>query len=372
MDRLKKVAITGVIGIVVNMILGLIKIVVGTASNSIAIISDAVNNFTDSVSSVVTIITLLFVKKGATEKHPFGFGRVEYFSGLIISVLVLVTGIEFLISSVEKIISPEETVYTTTALVMLVVAIVGKIFLGLYTRGVGKKENAPSLIASGQDALSDAIITAVTLAGAIITLVFDVNLDGYLGVVVSLFVLKSGLEIVSDVIGKLMGERPDTELADQIMEDIMSKEGIIGAYDLILHNYGPNVYIGNVNVELDEGMTIKEAYQITKPLNMEVFEKHGVFLFIGFYAVNTTDGEFAKKREFVRDNIESIDDVLQIHAFYVDEVKKYISFDVVVSFKCKEQNALIKKIIKIIKSEYPEYEVVPNIDKDYSLSKVEK
>ena len=368
--RFKDIIITSVIGIFVNVALGLVKIFVGTIANSVAVISDAVNNFSDSISSLVTIIAMAISGRGATRKHPFGFGRIEYFSSIVISVIVLITGAEFLIESVKKIIHPEATSYTALTLILLVVAIVTKILLGLFTKGRGKKLNSPNLIASGQDALSDAIITGVTLLAAIVAFIKpDLHIDGWVGALVSLFVIKAGLDILLDVVSKLVGERPDIELADKIKDEILATEGVLGAFDLILHNYGPNVFIGDVNLELDEKMTIDEAYVRLKPLNVKILQEYGVFMYFGIYSVNTTDEEIAEMREFVYKLVDDIDDILQIHAFYVNKERKFMSFDVVYDFDCKDQYAVQKHLRSAIHEKYPEYRVEMVPDKDYTLSR---
>ncbi|MBQ6752476.1 MAG: cation transporter [Clostridia bacterium] len=368
--RFKDIIITSVIGIFVNVALGLVKIFVGTIANSVAVISDAVNNFSDSVSSLVTIIAMAISGRGATRKHPFGFGRIEYFSSIVISVIVLITGAEFLIESIKKIIHPEATSYTALTLILLVVAIVTKILLGLFTKGRGKKLNSPNLIASGQDALSDAIITGVTLLAAIVAFIKpDLHIDGWVGALVSLFVIKAGLDILLDVVSKLVGERPDVELADKIKGEILATEGVLGAFDLILHNYGPNVFIGDVNLELDEKMTIDEAYVRLKPLNVKILREYGVFMYFGIYSVNTTDEEIAEMREFVYKLVDEIDDILQIHAFYVNKERKFMSFDVVYDFDCKDQYAVQKHLRSVINEKYPEYRVEMVPDKDYTLSR---
>ena len=368
--RFKDIIITSVIGIFVNVALGLVKIFVGTIANSVAVISDAVNNFSDSVSSRVTILAMAISGRGATRKHPFGFGRIEYFSSIVISVIVLITGAEFLIESIKKIIHPEATSYTALTLILLVVAIVTKILLGLFTKGRGKKLNSPNLIASGQDALSDAIITGVTLLAAIVAFIKpDLHIDGWVGALVSLFVIKAGLDILLDVVSKLVGERPDVELADKIKGEILATEGVLGAFDLILHNYGPNVFIGDVNLELDEKMTIDEAYVRLKPLNVKILREYGVFMYFGIYSVNTTDEEIAEMREFVYKLVDEIDDILQIHAFYVNKERKFMSFDVVYDFDCKDQYAVQKHLRSVINEKYPEYRVEMVPDKDYTLSR---
>lgn len=369
MDRMKKVVTVSIVGIFVNVALGVIKIIVGNAANSVAVTSDAVNNFADSISSLVTIITMIIVGKGATRKHPFGFGRVEYFSSIIISVLVLFTGGEFMVESIKHIIHPVATNYGNVALVLLVVAILAKIFLGLYTRRQGKKANSPNLVASGQDALSDAILTGVTFVGALLSRFAHWNIDGWIGAIVSIFVLKSGLEILLDVVNKLLGDRPDAKLGDMIMKEITATPGIIGAYDLILHNYGPNIFIGNVNVELDEQLSIRDAYEIVKPLSVKIANEYGVFMYFGFYAVNTTDKKTMEMNQKVKDILMKEPDVLQVHAFYVEQDKKFMSFDVVLDFNVKDQLAKEKTIRDKVHSLFPDYEVEMVFDKDYTLSR---
>lgn len=369
-SRFKKIIVTSVVGILVNVLLGVLKIVVGTVAHSVAVISDAVNNFGDSISSLVTIIAMIISGKVATRKHPFGFGRIEYFSSMIISVLILITGGEFLIESIKKIVHPQATSYTAVTLVLLVVAIIAKILLGIYTKRFGKKYNSPNLIASGQDALSDAIITGVTLLAAIVSLIWpNLHIDGWVGAVVSVFVLKSGLEILLDVISKLLGDRPSVELADQIMDEILKTEGIHGAYDLILHNYGPNVFIGDVNLELEDTLTIEEAYIITKPLNIRIFNEYGVFMYFGFYSVNTKDPEIVAMREYLENYVEDMKDILQIHAFYVNKEKKIMSFDVVFDFDCKDQYSVEQDLRRSMQERFPGYQVEMVPDKDYTLSR---
>lgn len=368
--RFKDIVVTSVIGIVVNIALGIIKVLVGTIANSVAVISDAVNNFADSLSSLVTIIAMAISGKGATKKHPFGFGRIEYLSSIIIAVIVLLSGAEFLKESILKILHPQATSYNTVTLVLLIIAILAKIVLGLYTKRSGTKLNSPNLIASGQDALSDAVITGVTLLAAVVSLIKpDLHIDGWVGALVSLFVLKAGLEILLDVISKLLGERPSIELADQIMEVILAEEGVIGAYDLILHNYGPNVFIGDVNLELAEDMTIREAYQMVKPLNVRILRDYGVFMYFGFYSVNTSDEEVREMRETLTEKALSYDDVLQIHAFYVDKEKKFMSFDIVFDFDCKDQYAIEEELKVFLQERYPGYTVAMIPDRDFTLSR---
>ena len=368
MERMKRIIRTSIIGVFINILLGLIKILVGMKSNSISIISDAVNNFSDSIASIITIATTKLASKPATKKHPFGYGRVEFFSGGIIASIVIVTGVEFLTSSVKKIINPSSTSYNNFAFIMLVFAILAKIGLGLYTKKVGKSEEAPSLVASGQDALSDSIITGVTLIGAIITMIFNINLDGWLGVLVSIVVLKSGIEMLWDIISKLLGEREDVELARQIMREIKEHDGIIDAHDLILNNYGPNTYIGMLNVELEDKMTIKEAYSIVKPIQIKIMEKYSTVVYIGFYSVNTCDPKIVSMQNRVKEILTKHEHILQIHAFSVYYESNIMSFDIVVDFDCKDYDGLKKEVFELLKDEFGSYDIKISLEKDFSFS----
>ena len=211
-----------------------------------------------------------------------------------------------------------------------------------------------------------------TLAAAVVNLIFpDLHIDGWVGVLVSIFVIKGGLEILFDVISKLMGERPSLEQADKIMNEIMSTPGILGAYDLAIHNYGPDTFIANVNLELDENMTMDEAYRLVKPLQIRFLKEFGIFVYFGFYSVNTSDPEIAEMRQTMTDYALSFKDVLQVHAFYVDKEKKFMSFDVVYSFDADDEEEIASKIRKYAEEKYPGYECLTTPDRDFTLSRDE-
>lgn len=368
MDRYKKIIMASIIGVIANILLGIMKVIVGVSSNSIAIISDAVNNFSDSISSLVSIVTIKVSSMGATKRHPFGFGRVEHFSGAIISIIVIVTGVEFLTSSVSRIFSPIETSFSSVSLILLFVAVISKIILGKYTKNIGETENAPTLIASGQDALGDAIITSVTLLGAIFTRLTSINLDGYIGIVVSLFLLKAGIEMLWGIISSLLGERNDIELARTIVNKLKSADGIIGAYDLALHNYGPNIYVGDVNVELPDTMTIQEAYVMLKPIRHNIFEEYGVILYVGFYSVNTSDERVMAIEKRVKEIALSHPMILQLHGFIIYDKLNIMSFDIIADFECKKLGELKNELIELMQSEFGSYNIKITMERDFSFS----
>ncbi|MBQ1169044.1 MAG: cation transporter, partial [Bacteroidales bacterium] len=248
MDRNSQIIRTSVIGIVANVLLAAFKAVVGIIASSVAIVMDAVNNLSDALSSVITIVGTKLSQRPADRKHPFGFGRIEYFSAIIIAVIVLSAGITSLIESVKKIFNPTEPTYTTATLIVIVVAIVVKLILGWFVKKKGKQLRSDALIASGSDALFDAIITAATLVSAGVMLIWGISLDGYLGALISILIIKAGIEMLASPVNELLGAKVSPELVKEIRQEIMGFDGVRGVYDIILHNYGPEVMIGSLHI----------------------------------------------------------------------------------------------------------------------------
>ena len=255
MNRSAQIIRTSIVGIVTNVLLAAFKALVGFLSSSIAIVMDAVNNLSDALSSVITIIGTKLSQRPADRKHPFGYGRVEYFSAILIAVIVLSAGITSLIESVKKIIEPTEPSYTTTTLIVIVVAIVVKLLLGWYVKRQGIRLKSDALTASGSDALFDAVITLATLVSAGVMLLWGVSLDGILGTLISAVIIKAGIEMLASPVGELLGSRVSPELVAEIKKEVMAYDEVHGVYDIILHNYGPEVMIGSLHVSVDEAWT---------------------------------------------------------------------------------------------------------------------
>ena len=249
-SREKTIIRTSIIGIIANVLLAAFKAVVGLMANSIAIVLDAVNNISDAGSSLITIVGTKLAGREPDKKHPFGYGRIEYLSAMIISVIVLYAGISSLIESVKKIIHPQAADYSALSLIIVAAAVVVKILLGRYVKRVGQRVNSDSLINSGQDASLDSIISASTLAAAAIYLIFHISLEAWLGAVISIVIIKSGIEMLRDTISKILGEHNDLELARQIRQTITGFDGVQGVYDLVLNNYGPDNWNGSVHIEI--------------------------------------------------------------------------------------------------------------------------
>lgn len=361
--REKQITRTSVIGIVANIFLAGFKALVGLLSHSIAIVLDAVNNLTDALSSVITILGVKLAKRRPDEKHPFGYGRIEYFSAVLIAAIVLAAGATSLIESVKKIIHPEAPDYSVVTLIIVAVAVVVKLVLGRYVKAQGEKYNSEALVASGSDASFDAIISASTLVGALINLLFHLNLDGIIGAVISVFILKAGLEMLMDSVSDIMGARPDSEITKEIRETVTAVPGVLGAYDLILHNYGPDQAIGSIHVEAPDDLDGKSLHGITKAIQTAVLEKFHVFLTVGFYAVD-------QSRKADREAIEAVckqhPGVLGIHGLFFDDEKKCLNFDVLTDFTVRDRAGLIQALQQELAPKFAGYAIIINFDTNYT------
>jgi cation diffusion facilitator family transporter len=363
-NREKTIVKTSIIGIVTNLFLVGFKAFVGLVSNSIAVILDAVNNLSDALSSIVTIIGAKLGAKQPDKKHPLGYGRIEYLSSMIVAALVLYAGITSLVESVKKIITPEPAEYNTVSIIIISVAIVVKLILGMYVKKKGKKVNSGALTASGSDALFDAILSASVLASAIVYLIWHVSLEAYVGVVIAGFIIKAGIEMMIETLNDIIGKREDAETTKQLKEIICSEEEVLGAYDVTLFNYGPNKNYGSVHVELPDTLQVDDVDRITRRIQQNVFRKTGIILTgIGVYSFNTSGDEAAAMRNAIQKIVMEHDWALQMHRFYADTEKKTLRFDVVLSFDVDRREA-IETLHREICEAYPAYEVqvVPDVD----------
>lgn len=355
---------TSIIGIVANIFLAAFKALVGVMSNSIAIILDAVNNLSDALSSVITIVGTKLAGKMPDREHPLGHGRVEYLSALLVAAIIIYAGLTSLHESIIKIIHPEKAEYNTITLVILVVAIIVKFFLGRYVKATGEKVNSSALVASGADASFDAIISTSVLASAIIYIAFGISLEAFVGVLISVIIVKAGWEMMSDTLDDILGRRPDRELSVGIKRIICEEPEVRGAYDLVLNNYGPNKFLGSVHVELPDVMTVEEVDNLTRRIQEKVFKETGVVLTgVGVYSYNTKDDEAARIRNHVLELVKTHDWALQLHGFYVNTTTKEMRFDVVLSFDIPHTEGT-EIIYREVLDAYPEYTIQISADVD--------
>ena len=358
---------TSIIGILANVFLAAFKAVVGLASNSIAIVMDAVNNVSDAASSVITIVGTKLAGKEPDRKHPFGYGRIEYLSAMIISMLVLYAGVTAFVESVKKIIEPDTPDYSAATLIIVAVAVVVKIVLGRYVKRVGEKVNSDSLVNSGEDATLDSVISASTLVAAAIYLIFHVSLEAWLGAVIALVIIKSGIEMLRDTLSRILGERADAELAREIRETVTGYPEVSGAYDLVLHNYGPDSYNGSVHIEVPDTLSADDLDKLLRKITLDVVQKHNVILTaIGVYSINTKNPEAVKAREKVTAIVMSHEHVLQIHGFYYDQPEKMIRFDIIVSFSAPDRHRVYREVCEAVQAAYPDHTLQVVMDTDFS------
>ena len=363
-DREKLIVRTSVIGIITNILLAAFKAAVGLISHSIAVVLDAVNNLSDALSSLITIIGTKLSAKLPDKKHPLGYGRIEYLTALVVAALVLYAGVTSLVESVKKIIHPETADYSIVSLVIIAVAVVVKLLLGRYVKAQGRKANSAALEASGADASFDAILSASVLLSAIVFLLWGLSLEAWVGVVIAGFIIKSGLEMITDTLDDILGKRAEAELTGKIRRAVLEEEAIRGVYDIIVNDYGPNKNTCSLHIELPDFMTVDQVDVITRHLQNRVLDAAGVIVTgVSVYSYNTKDDEAAAIRGRVTGIVLSHDWAPQLHGFYADTVNKTLRFDVVMSFDVTVSEAL-STLYSELSSALPEYTVhiTPDVD----------
>ncbi|MBQ3307311.1 MAG: cation transporter [Bacilli bacterium] len=365
--REKEVIKTSIISIISNIVLAGFKAFVGVLSNSIAIISDAVNNLSDALSSIITIVGTKLAGKAPDKNHPYGYGRIEYMTSFIVSGIVLYAGITALVESIKKVIHPDIPDYSTLTLVILISGILVKLILGLYVKKKGKEVNSDSLVASGSDALNDALLSISVLVSAIIYMISNISLEAYVGVLLSIFIIKAGLELIKESVDNVLGVRVESSLAKSIKKDITKEKDIQGAYDLILNDYGPDKYLGSVHIEVADTLSVADIDKISRRITKIIQEKYGVILHtIGVYSVNSKDKNIVEAKREITKIVFSHKGILQMHGFYLDEEDKSLSFDIIIDFKIKDKEDLYKEIYDEIKKKYKDYKINITLDIDVS------
>lgn len=366
-SRDAQVVKTSVVGIVANALLAVFKAAVGLLSNSIAIVLDAVNNLSDAASSIITIVGTKLAGKRPNRKHPYGYGRIEYMTTIIIAVIVLWAGVTSFQESAQRIVNPEAASYDALTLVIVAVAVVAKILLGLYTKRRGEKLSSGSLVASGTDALMDSVISAATLVAAFVFIFTGVSLEAWLGAIISIVIIKAGIDMLREMFSKLIGERADSETTRAVKKTVASVEGVNGAYDLLLEDYGPDRLWGSVHVEVPDDMTAAQIDKITREIQQKVYVEEGVLLHtVGIYSTNTQDDAAAEMRNYILDLATANEYVMELHGFYLDEQTKQVSFDLVVSFDAPSRREVVERIREIVERKYPDYSFRIALDSDIS------
>lgn len=368
MNRDKQIIRTSIVGIVGNVFLVIGKIIVGLFARSVSIITDAVNNLTDALSSIVTIIGTKISNKKPDKKHPYGHGRAEFITSSVIAMLIFVAGFMAIYESITTLIGGEEPSYSIYSFIIISLAIVVKIGLGLFFRARGKKANSDALRASGLDALLDSVLSLGTLVCAIVSYTTNVHLEGYVGIAIGLFIIKSAVDVFRESISKIIGERTDASFVKNMVEDIQRDERVYGVYDLIINNYGTDRNIGSVHVEVDDNMTAKDIQRLEREIGYVCYDKYHTIMTVGVYARNAETPFEKDAREKVVAAIGKYPEIIQTHGFFVDEEKKIMSVDVIVSFEAKDANVVCGCVKEDLMKLFPEFSVQVVLDRDFSVS----
>lgn len=365
MNRTKEIMKVSGIGIATNIGLSALKFAVGTVAHSQAVMSDAANNLGDAMGSIVTIIGTKLSAKSPEKKHPFGYGRIEYMTEMIVAFLVAYVGVEAFFDSIHDIRFPVDNSFSTLTLSLLVIGLAVKLILGLWTKKKGTSLKASALVASGTDAFSDSILSAATLISALISRFFSINIGGWVSLVISIFIIKSGLELIQEPLENLVGERPDSALSAELKKTIQEFPEVEGVYDLILNAYGNTFTVGSVHIQIPDSIEARDIQKLTRAISKKVYNKYKVILTIGIYAANTSDPISFRIRKTIDEILKDYTQVLQIHGFYVDLQTKVAAFDLIFDYDCDAQ-ALKNEIRDRLIQRIPDYTFDIVVDQDFT------
>ena len=365
-NRSKKIVKTSIVGILTNIGLVIVKAIIGLFAHSISIIMDAINNLSDVLSSVITIVGTKLSQKKPDAKHPYGHGRIEYITSLTIGIIILAAGGAAIVESIISIIEGNEPKFEIYSVIIIGIAVLVKVALGLYFRHMGNKLNSEALRGSGIDALFDALLSLATLVSIIVSLVWGVNIEGYIGAIIGAFMIKSGIDVLRRSLSSIIGERTSKETAEAIKKLVCQNKEVIGAYDLIVNNYGPDRGIGSIHIEVDDKLTAKEIHPLTRNIALQVYQEFGIIMTIGIYASNSSDSEIVKIRDAIKKEVLSHPTIKQMHAFYCDQELKTITFDVIVDFADKNSSQTIEEMKSDLIKQFPDYHFYIVEDKDFS------
>ena len=368
--------VAGIVGIICNLLLSVMKFIIGTITNSVSITADATNNMTDAGSSIVTLVGFRLSEKPADEDHPYGHATIEYITGLIISFLTLIIGYDILKTSVTKIFHPEDIAFSWTAVIILTVSILMKLWLSRFNRTLGKRIKSKALEATAADSRNDVVATSAVLAATLISRFTSLNLDGYMGVLVAMFIIISGIGLVKETVSPLLGQAPSKEMYEMIEKKILSYENVLGVHDLMVHSYGPGSYFASAHIEMDAKIDVLSCHDVMDTIERDFLREHNIHIVVHLDPTVLDCEETNELKEVVRQILFDIDPVITFHDFRVvyGETAKNVLFDIVVPPKFKYPD---DELVSIIKNRVNEagngnlYAVVV-VDRSYGVLKSEE
>ena len=356
---------TSILGIVVNVLIAGVKIAVGLLASSIAIVSEGVNNAADALTSVLTMVGTRLAGRHPDAKHPFGYGRIEYLTGLVVAVVIIVSGVQMLIESVKLIFRPEELSISYVSLAIVAVSAVVKFFLGLYTIARGRVAQSDALVGVGLECRGDSYISIITIGVAVVFLLTGVSLDAYAGVVMSAIILKAGVEVLLKIVSELIGRPGEKELATKIYQLVRATPGVVGAADMMLHNYGPNAWSGSVNVEIDHAKSVGEVYAMLHELQLGIMHEEHVTMVFGVYAVDDDHVETRRIRRTILEYVKAHEHVKSFHAVYLEPGTNRLYCDLVVDYELADWGALRADFLDYMKAKVPGRDVVLTVETEF-------
>lgn len=363
----------GFVGVFSNILLFAIKLIVGLLINSIAVMADAFNNLTDAASSIITLIGFKMTNKPADREHPFGHGRIEYISALIVSFLVILVGFEFLKSSVERLMNPEPVSFDLITILLLSFSIVVKVWQSFFNKKIGRTIGSKAMEATAMDSLSDVITTSVVLLSLILSIWITLPIDGYVGIAVSLFIMYSGINLTRETLNPLLGEAPEEGFVNDIIARTLSYEGVIGVHDVIVHNYGPNRCVVSLHAELPASMDIMSAHDLIDKAEQEISDDLSIHLVMHMDPINVDDKVVQKVQQQIMSILMEFEMELSIHDFRIvgNDNHCNVIFDMVIPHEVaeKDEKKVAKEIVEAIKKKYPEYNPLITIDRSYAILK---
>ena len=364
-ERENKIIKTSIFGIIGNGVLALLKIIIGMSANSIAILVDAINNLSDAASSIITIVGTKLAGKDPDKDHPFGYGRIEYLSAMVISVIILYVGVSSLVEAGKKIINPTTPSYSYITIVVIILSVIVKLAIAYYFNKVGNEVDSDSLINSGKDAKLDSIVSLSILLAAGLYVWLSIYLEAYLGAIISIIIIKSAIDMLNKTISQLLGEKIDPELAKKVIASVEAFPGVEGASALVLNNYGPNDWNGSIDIGVPDDYTAEELDEIIRDIQLDIYYKYQIELTaIGVYPINASDRQIINVKDEIKKIIYSHEYINGLHGLYVDEIDKEIRFDLIISFDAKDRLKVLKEVVEDVKNHFPDYniETFPNID----------
>lgn len=353
------------IGIVANVLIAGVKIVAGLLASSIAIVSEGVNNAADALTSILTLVGTRLAGRHPDAKHPFGYGRIEYLTGLVIAIVILVSGMQMLIESVRLIFRPEPLAISSVSLAIVAVSAVVKFALGLYTIARGRTARSDALIGVGLECRADAYVSVITIGVAVLFLLTGISIDAYAGVVMSALILKAGGEVLLKTVSELIGRPGEKELALKLYALVRATPGVVGAADLMLHNYGPGAWSGSVNVEIDHAKTVGEVYAVLHELQLKIMHEEHVTMVFGVYAVDNDHAETRAMRQLVLAFVKEHAHVKSFHAIYLEPGTNRLYCDFIVDYAMKDWDALRAEFVAYMKLKAPAHEIVLTIETEF-------